>query len=134
MKRRLPLLLSFAAFALPFASLPAAAAADPAPTDPALRLLNRGGAVPVLAAGPYVERGTLRIQVSTKLGRPDLVLSDGTWLYENRHIDGSGARGTLVLRFAKGRVSELALVTPTVALALRANPRLALEPYLVATK
>jgi hypothetical protein len=44
------------------------------------------------------------------------------WLYEGRSIEGSGAVGTLVVRFKDGRVSELALVTPAVVASLRSNP------------
>jgi hypothetical protein len=90
--------------------------------------------VPVQAAGAHVARGTFRIQVSTKLGRPDLELADGSWLYHGRTIAGSSARGTLVVRFAQGRVSELALVTPAVVAALRADPQRPLGNELVAAK
>lgn len=90
--------------------------------DAAAALLRRHGSVPVSAAGPHVALGTFRVQVSAKLGSPDATLPDGTWLYRNRQIEGSAARGTLVVRFNSGRVSELLLADePTVA-ALRADP------------
>jgi hypothetical protein len=123
------LLAATVALASPFA-----AAKEPSPSDRAAQLLAAKGTVPVQAAGPHVERGTFRIQLSTKLGRPDLVLSDGTWLYHNRTVEGSNARGTLVVRFDKGRVSDLALVTPAVVAALRADPRQPLPAEIVATK
>jgi hypothetical protein len=102
--------------------------------DLANERLAASGAISVKAVGKYVEEGTFRIQVSTKLGRPSAVLADGTWLYENRTLQESPARGTLVIRFNRGRVSELALVTPSVALALQADPHKPLASYLVATK
>jgi hypothetical protein len=92
------------------------------PADTAAALLARKGVVPVDAAGPYVERGTFRIQVSVTLGRPTAKLGEDMWLYEGRSIEGSGAVGTLVVRFKDGRVSELALVTPAVVASLRSNP------------
>jgi hypothetical protein len=103
-------------------------------TDAANAQLASFGVIPVKTAGPYVEIGTLRIQVSTKLGRPSTVLRDGTWLYDSRMVERSEARGTLVVRFNGGKVSELALVTPAVALAMRDDPQKPLGSYLVATK
>src|SRR4051812_46094313 len=76
--------------------------------DPAARLLTGTGILPVQAAGPYVERDTLRIQVSVKLGAPTTVLPDGTWLYSHYEVKDSNATGTLAVRFnANGYVSEL---------------------------
>lgn len=94
-------------------------------TDTAARLLATEGRVPVGAAGPYVEPGTYRIQVLAKLGRPDHKLPDGTWLYHRRGIEGSQAKGTLVVQFEQGRVKELSLVAPAVAAALRAHSTVA---------
>ena len=100
--------------------------------DRAAHLLAHRGAVSVQAAGPYVGLGTFRIQVSVKLGRPDVALDDATWLYHGRIIEGSAALGTLVIRFEKGRVSELSVASPAVVAALRADPRLLLPSELVA--
>lgn len=117
------------------ALLPAlAVATDPVSTDEAARVLATTGIVTVKNAGPYVERGTYRIQVSTTFGRPSLVLPDGTWLYRGRAIKDSDARGTLVVRFHDGRVSELALATPVVIAALQADPRKPLNGELFAAK
>ena len=128
-------LIRAATLAASLALLPRlAAATGNAPADAAAQLLARNGAVAVQAAGPYVERGTPRIQVSTKLGRPDFILTDGTWLYQNRQVDGSDARGTLVVRFEKGLVSDLAIATPAVVATLRADPRKPLPTTLVAAK
>ncbi len=124
----------FNALAVVFAAISAASATEQTADDAAARWLAANGSVPVKAAGPYVERGTFRIQVSTKLGRPDLVLSDGTWLYFNRSVAGSSAQGTLVVRFEKNRVSDLAVATPAVVAALRAGPAKTPLPELVATK
>jgi hypothetical protein len=87
--------------------------------DSAAQLLARHGQVTVLTAGPYVQPGTYRIQVSAKLGQPDARLPDGTWLYHHRRIDGSDAGGTLVVRFTQGRVQSLTIATPAVVAALR---------------
>ncbi len=70
-----------------------------------------GEVIPVQAAGDYVERGTMRIQVATKLGRPNAVTAEGAWIYRNRKVAGTEKRGALLVRFEDGRVSELALIT-----------------------
>lgn len=101
---------------LAFASRPPHAATS---RDPAAERLAAHGRLAISAAGPYVERGTFRVQVAAKLGRPDAVLADGTWLYERHAIAGSAAQGTLVVRFADGRVTDLALLMPGSAAALR---------------
>jgi hypothetical protein len=103
---------------LALAWLPSAAAA-PDVNDAAARLLTRQGSVAITQAGPFVAPGTYRVQVSTKFGRPDTILADGTWMYDHRRIEGSEAEGTLVVRFERGRVSSLTLVTPAVATAMR---------------
>ena len=113
--------LAFCGFAAAVAS---AAAAVPHPItqeDHAAQNLARNGAVSILQAGPFVAAGTFRVQVAAKLGRPDAVLADGAWLYQHRQVQGSEAEGTLVVRFEKGRVSSLALVTAAVATTMRTN-------------
>ena len=107
----------------------AAAASDAAATK-----LATSGSIPVQQVGRYVERGTMRIQVSSKLGRPSTVLSDGTFLYDNWSAGESEARGTLVVRFDRNRVSSLSLVTPAVAVALRDGAIKPVGSDLVATK
>lgn len=95
-----------------------ASAKDTAPADVVAQRLAVSGAVPVSAAGRYVEIGSYRIHVSAHLGRPSAVLGDGTWLYRNFTADESVAQGTLVVRFDHGRVSQLSLVSPTVETAM----------------
>ena len=113
----------------------ASAATPPAPVrDQAAELLARHGCVRLAAAGPHVEIGTFRVQVAAKLGRPHLVLPDGTWLYHDRQIEDSAAAGTLVVRFEAGRVSALVLATPAVIAALRTAPHKTLPPELLATR
>ncbi len=88
-------------------------------SDRAAQLLAVNSSVPVTNAGPYVERGTLLIQVAVKLGRPTAKLADGTWLYPNYTVENSAAHGTLVVRFSPaGRVTDLSLVTPSAATAM----------------
>lgn len=74
--------------------------------------VSGGEVIPVQAAGDYVERGTMRIQVATKLGRPAAVTADGAWVYRNQMVAGTERHGSLLVRFERGRVSELALITP----------------------
>ena len=85
------------------------------PADLASDLLERHGTIAVRAAGPHVEIGSFLIQVTTKLGRPGARLPDGTLLYHDYRVENSDALGTLVVRFAQGRVSGMSLVTPAVA-------------------
>jgi hypothetical protein len=117
----LPRVFAFVILSAACTSFVPAAPAPETRLDPAAQTLARHGAVPVLRAGPFVAPGTFRVQVSTKFGRPDVVLADGTWLYHDRRIEGSDTDGTLVIRFERNRVSSLTLVTPAVATALR-NP------------
>lgn len=121
MKTFLPTTVRVAALATILFLLPAIQAATPA--DRAATLLAGRGAIPVHAAGPHVAVGTYQIQVTVKLGRPNARLADGTWLYENFAADNSAARGTLVVRFDRGRVISLALATPAVVAAFRNFPR-----------
>lgn len=109
-------------------------AAGPAAADRAAEILATQGTLPVAAAGRYVEIGTFRVQVTAKLGRPDVTLPDGTWLYHGRKTENSTAQGTLVIRFNGGRVSALGLATPATVAALRADPRKATPQELVAAK
>ena len=57
------------------ASRPAAVSA----ADHPARLLAVHGVIPVASAGPYVERGSARITVLAKLGKPSERLPDGKW-------------------------------------------------------
>ena len=99
-------------------ALPAASARTSTATEIAAEQLARNGYVAINAAGPYVEVGTVRIQVMTKLGRPSATLADGTWLYQNQSVGEGDVSGTLVVRFNRGRVSGLSLVTRSVAHAM----------------
>ena len=100
--------------------------------ESAARQLAITGALPVTAVGPYVEIGTYQIQVSTKLGRPSARLADSTWFYHDFVVEDTAARGTLVVRFRQGRVSELALVTPATATAMLHAPKQTGDRILVA--
>lgn len=103
-----------------------------ASADRAAQLLAQHGTVNLKAAGPYVEVGTSRIWVDAKLGMPSARLPDGTWLYRSFEVQDSEACGTLVVRFAKGRVSGLSLVTRAVETAMLA-PNTSLEGVMVAS-
>lgn len=93
------------------------------PTDHPARLLASHGIIPVASAGPYIERGSARILVTAKLGRPSERLPDGTWLYRGYRVTDSDAAGTLVIHFLDGRVTSLGLATPERAAALAAAVR-----------
>lgn len=112
-------------------TLPAAAQSAP---DTAAQLLARQGHIAVMNVGEFVEPGTFRIQVAAKLGQPDARLGDDTWLYHHRRIAGSDAAGTLVVRFAAGRVHTLALATPAVVAAWRREAAKPASPDLLAKK
>lgn len=103
-----------------------ALAAEPAPSDRAAQSLTHNGRIPVKNAGPYVTVGSYQIQVTTKLGHPAMKLANGSWLYSNYTVENSDTAGILVVTFDHGRVSDLALVTPTVATAMMA-PKKSLE-------
>jgi len=112
---RLPHSLRFATLFLTAAiawTSPTVHASRAEATDLPASLLRQQGSVPIKQAGPYVERGSYRIQVLSKLGPPVEKLSDGTWLYRNYQADESEARGVLVVRFLEGRVTSLNLATP----------------------
>ena len=111
--------LRAAAFAAALFLIPAIASAkDTSPSDPAAQTLAATGVVSVKVAGSNVEIGSYRIHVWTSLGRPSVALADGTWLYRNFNAGGSAARGTLVVRFDHGEVSNLSLVSPAVETAM----------------
>lgn len=77
--------------------------------------------------GDTVTVGTTRIMVSLRLGSPNAVLADGSWLYSGytaRH-DGAalGQPGTLVVRFIAHKVTSLSVADQTTVVALRQTPR-----------
>lgn len=108
-----------------------ACASNGTPHRRADEVLAREGRLPLQGAGPYVGVGTFLIQVAAKLGQPAARLPDGTWLYRNFQVGDTSTTGTLVIRFQKGRVSELSLVTPAVATAML-TPKSSAEPRLLA--
>jgi hypothetical protein len=114
--------ISVPALAAALLILPAIAAVSASAADPVAQVLATSGTVPVKDAGPYVHVGSYRIHVWTMLGRPSAVLPDGTWFYKDYSADASSALGTLVVRFADGQVSQLSLVSPTVATAMLNAP------------
>jgi hypothetical protein len=135
MKTNLASTLRVAALAATLFLLPAIASAkDAAPADRAAQLLAACGSIPMSAVGPYVEVGTFQIQVSVKLGQPSAKLPDGTWLYQGYAVEDSQATGTLVVRFAQGRVTSLSLASPVMVAALRAAPRKTGDRVLVAAQ
>lgn len=102
-------------------------------TDRACQIMDAKGYVALSSVGPGVEVGASKETVSKTLGRADVALPDGSWMfYRNFYVDHSIAHGTLVVAFSSGRVSALRLVTPLVAVALVAHPDRAPNGALVA--
>jgi len=88
------------------------------------RQLDLQGEIPVREAGPYVQVGSYRIWVSSHLGRPAVILPDGTWLYRGYQVDDSEVRGTLAVSFQNGQVSSLKLLSSArVAALMSAKPK-----------
>jgi hypothetical protein len=115
-------ILRTAAFAAVLPLIPLVASASDISSsggDEAQKIMNIAGSLEVQSAGRmpgnYVEIGAWRETVSSHLGRPSLALADGTWLYYEFSVDDSAAKGVLVVRFNKGSVSELKLVSQDVA-------------------
>lgn len=117
-----------------FAPAPVAAS-EPAPADPVARTLAASGVIPLVKAttwtrdsfnghidGPEVPLGFPQSLVRRILGDPTAALADGTLLYRDFATENSSAQGTLVVRFAQHRVSQLFLVSPAVATALLTTP------------
>ena len=84
-------------------------------------------AAKVQANGSTVEAGTSRVMVSMRLGSPNAVLADGTWLYYGYSArlapSGPSPRGTLVVRFINSKVTSLSLADKSTVTALRQEPR-----------
>jgi hypothetical protein len=87
--------------------------------DEAQKIMNIAGSIEVQSAGRdaggYVEIGAWREAVTSRLGKPNVALADGSWLYYEFSVDDSAAKGVLVVRFNNGCVSELKLVSQDVA-------------------
>jgi hypothetical protein len=115
-------ILLLSAFVAALAASASLASANPASADSSdaqmTRTLAVAGQIAVANVGDYVETGSFRVWVSSHLGRPDHVLPDGTWLYENRQVQGSAVGGTLAISFANGRVNAMRLLSPATETAL----------------
>jgi hypothetical protein len=82
--------------------------------------------------GDIVAAGSSRIAVSMRLGKPDWVLQDGTWLYQGYNARRASAdqvpsrennqSQTLIVRFAANKVVSLTLGDETTVATLRKNP------------
>ena len=76
------------------------------------------GQIEVANFGDYVHAGSFRIWVSSHLGRPDHVLPDGTWLYNDRQMENTAVSGTLAISFEHGQVSSMSLLSAATVVAL----------------
>ena len=88
--------------------------------------------IPQIAAkvnvnGDTITVGTSRIMVSLRLGSPDAVLADGSWLYSNYVVrmarNDAGRPATLVVHFTASQVSSLTMADHATVVALRQTPR-----------
>ncbi len=100
---------------------PVRADAIPARTSGEIRLKEVKADVNV--NGDSVAPGTSRILVSMRLGSPDYVLPDGSWLYHGFGTTEDRATGTLVVRFVANKVSSLSLADSATVTVLRQMPR-----------
>ncbi|MBI2813595.1 MAG: hypothetical protein HYX71_04875 [Opitutae bacterium] len=107
--------------------------------------LPTGGELPlrevaatVAANGDTVTVGTSRIMVSLRLGSPNTVLADGSWLYSGYTArlgeSGPSRDGTLVIRFANSQITSLSLADKATITALRQAPRIAPDDKLLAAR
>lgn len=80
----------------------------------------------IQANDTHVRTGTSRVMVALRLGTPNAVLPDGSWLFSgyNARHDGKELvrNGTLIVRFQANRVASLAIADRATVLALRQNP------------
>ena len=76
------------------------------------------GQIAVANVGDSVQVGSYRIWVSSCLGRPDHVLPDGTWLYNDRQMENTAVSGTLAISFEHGQVSSMSLLSAATVVAL----------------
>lgn len=91
----------------------------------------------IQANDTHVTAGTARVMVALRLGTPNAVLPDGSWLYSGYSARREDARlvanGTLIVRFHDNRVSSLSVADPSTITALRRAPRQpAVNPLLTA--
>ncbi len=105
---------------------------------PAVELAVREIPALIQANGTTVSTGTARIMVSARLGAPNAVLPDGSWLYNGytaRRADREVMpNATLVVRFAGNRVSRLTLADKITVTALRQAPRRSVSEQLLAVR
>lgn len=92
----------------------------------------------VAANGDVVTTGTSRVMVSLRLGSPNKVLADGSWLYSGYSAqlnrDSLRLSGTLVVRFTRSQVASLSLADSATTIALRQAPSSAVSRQLLAVR
>ena len=92
----------------------------------------------IAANGDTISSGTSRVMVSLRLGTPNYVTADGSWLYYNYHASfgehETGRPGTLVVRFANDQVTSLTIASQAAVVALRAAPRPRTNPQILAAR
>jgi hypothetical protein len=101
---------------------------NPAPAHPSFGEISLNQVtVRIAANGDTVTTGTSRIMVLMRLGSPNTVLADGSWLYYGYSArlspSGPNANGTLVVRFSDSVVTRLTLADKATVTALRQVPR-----------
>lgn len=94
-------------------------------------------AATVCANGDTVTVGTSRVMVSARLGSPNAVLRDGSWLFSGYELTVGTTvlkePRTLVVRFTDSVVSSLTFADEATVVALRQAPRNPAKDHLLAT-
>ncbi len=102
--------------------------------DKATREMEQNGWIRIVTLQSDVKVGSPAKAVSEVAGHPGRVLQDGTWfIYKDFYVTNSTAHGTLVVSFKDGRVTDMRLVTPNVAVSLVAHPGSSLQKEVVAS-
>lgn len=91
--------------------------------DRPCQIMDATGSLSIANVGGEVRLGSGKASVSKNIGRPDLVLPNGAWMfYKNFYVDHSIAHGSLMVSFRDDRVTALRLVSPSVAVAMVSHP------------
>jgi hypothetical protein len=103
--------------------------------DRAAQVMASQGSVSVSNIGPSVSIGSTKAEVSSAIGKADLVLPDGSWMFRRSfYVDNSAANGSLVVAFSKGKVSSLHLLSPFEAVGMASKPQTNYEATILASR
>jgi outer membrane protein assembly factor BamE (lipoprotein component of BamABCDE complex) len=133
MKTRISILLLLATFTLPFSTSVAATV-----SNDMISAAYSVSAVDVDRNGTSIARGTTRMTVLRLLGASYRKLSEDTWMYHGFSSSYGPANrqscNQLVITFAKGKVTDIALVNRDTALLIAKGVPMKLTGSIVAAK